>query len=48
MSTAREGAAALTTRVKGIPAAPDVSTRLSPTGGAIIPIIMLTTVMMPR
>ena len=46
--TARKGSAALTTDMIGIPATPDVTKRFKPTGGVIIPISILTTIMMPK
>src|SRR3546814_14057775 len=42
------GKAARTTCRIGIPVIPEVTNRLSPTGGVIMPISMFTTMMMPR
>ncbi len=47
-STPRNGSAARTTRIIGMPATPEVTKRFRPTGGVIIPISMFTTMMMPR
>lgn len=46
--TPRNGNAARTTRIIGIPATPEVTKRFKPTGGVIIPISMFTTMMTPR
>ena len=44
----KNGRAARTTLIIGIPATPDVTNRFRPTGGVIMPISMFTTMMMPR
>ena len=47
-NTAKNGNAARTTAIIGMPATPEVTNKFNPTGGVIIPISMLTTMMMPR
>ena len=46
--TAKNGNAARTTDIIGIFATPEVTKRLSPTGGVIMPISIFTTIMIPR
>ena len=46
--TPKNGSAARTTLIIGIPATPEVTKRFKPTGGVIIPISMFTTMMIPR
>ena len=46
--TPKNGNAARTTLIIGIPATPEVTNRFKPTGGVIIPISMFTTMMIPR
>ena len=47
-NTAKNGNAARTTLIMGIPATPEVTKRFNPTGGVIIPISIFTTMMIPR
>ena len=44
----KNGSAARTTLIIGMPATPEVTNRFRPTGGVIIPISMFTTMMIPR
>ena len=46
--TPRNGRAAFTTDIIGIPATPEVTKRFNPTGGVIIPISILTTMIIPK
>tara|TARA_B110000003_G_C16185070_1_gene352985 strand:+ start:101 stop:274 length:174 start_codon:yes stop_codon:yes gene_type:complete len=46
--TQRNGSAALTTDIMGIPATPDVTKRFNLIDGVIIPIYMLTTIIIPK
>ena len=46
--TPTNGAAAFTTWAKLIPVMPEVTNKFNPTGGVIIPISILTTIMIPK
>ena len=48
ISTRTKGRAAFTTCTRLMPVIPEVTNRLSPMGGVIMPISMFTTMMIPR